>query len=339
MDKQTDFEIKDGELVKYHGNGGDIVIPDGVTNIGNHAFQDCTTITSVAFPENMECYDNDYLAGYSSGIGGWAFSGCTGLKSITIPAGIHFIGNDAFKGCTSLTDVTILEGKIRIGEGVFEDCTSLEHISFPKVMSGVKIKFHYHTSHCIIRARTFKGCTSLKSVVLPKAVTEITASSFEGCTALTEFEASVEKIPAGAFQNCTNLKKLTLHYTAVHIESDAFSGCTNLTDVTFTTRKKVDQRRKDSFGIHSPHIDGGAFRGCTNLTEFTLPKKYRGSLKVHDGVLYEVYKVWDGESIITLTLICCPPTKTKVQILDDTDRIGENAFWVTKLLPKIYKNL
>ena len=78
------FIIENGELREYIPSGEtDIVIPEGVTSIGNHAFSWCRNLRSATIPESV------------TSIGDYAFNGC-GLQSITIPDSITFIGYGAF---------------------------------------------------------------------------------------------------------------------------------------------------------------------------------------------------------------------------------------------------
>jgi len=87
-----------------------LVIPDGVTNIGSSAFQNCSNLTSVTIPNSV------------TNIGASAFSGCSKLESITIPNGVTSIGSSAFKKCSSLTSVTISVGLTCIGTDAFSGC-------------------------------------------------------------------------------------------------------------------------------------------------------------------------------------------------------------------------
>ena len=88
----------------------DFTIPEGVIQIGESAFQDCTSLKSVSIPDSV------------TSIGDFAFYGCTSLKSISIPDSVTDIGWRAFFGCTNLTSVTIMNANIDIDDNAFEGC-------------------------------------------------------------------------------------------------------------------------------------------------------------------------------------------------------------------------
>ena len=140
-----DFEIKlhDDEVIltKYLGEGGDVVIPDGITVIGDHAFDavllgkrgagqpDSVYIPdSVRVIEKMAFFGNCRTAGDT--ING--FEIVSGLKSVRLPSNLESIGKSAFADCAVLTDVTfdeIPEGTITVGDKAFAGCTALENCS------------------------------------------------------------------------------------------------------------------------------------------------------------------------------------------------------------------
>lgn len=90
------FNVVSGELTRYNGDGGKVIIPAGVTVIGGSSFLNCADVTCVIIPEGV------------TEIKGYAFQKCTGLKSIVIPKSVTKIGSSAFSGCTSLEAVWYL---------------------------------------------------------------------------------------------------------------------------------------------------------------------------------------------------------------------------------------
>lgn len=113
----------DGVLTAYHGPGGEVVIPQGVTNIYNQVFAGRADITSVTIPDTVEW------------IGGYAFSGCTGLTSVTIPGSVYTVYDSAFADCTSLTHVTFAEGDTlwgTINSWAFHGCENLTSVTLPQ---------------------------------------------------------------------------------------------------------------------------------------------------------------------------------------------------------------
>ena len=92
------------------------IIGDGVTTIGNCAFNECTKLTSVTIPNSV------------TSMGEYAFWGCSALTSIAIPNSVTSIGVWAFCGCKGLTSLTIPGFMASIGEYAFSDCKGLEKI-------------------------------------------------------------------------------------------------------------------------------------------------------------------------------------------------------------------
>lgn len=101
------------------GVKGGVIIPSGITSIGERAFEYCSGLTSVTIPSGV------------TSIGERAFEGCSGLTSVTIPSSVTSIGRRAFWGCDNL-DVVIDNSKGNVsvddftfGEGAFDGCKSV----------------------------------------------------------------------------------------------------------------------------------------------------------------------------------------------------------------------
>ena len=192
-------------------NGGivtNLVIPDGVTEIKDHAFIDCYSLTSIAIPNSV------------TSIGTEAFGACSGLTSITIPNSVTSIGTDAFEGCSGLTSITIPNSVTRIETGAFSFCSGLTSITIPNSVTS-------------IGNNAFYGCTGLTSITIPNSVTSIGYDAFYNCDGLTSITIpnSVTWIESGAFSGCSGLTSITIPNSVTSIGSFAFGYCDNLGDV------------------------------------------------------------------------------------------------------------
>ena len=234
-----------------------VTIPDSVTNIGNKAFEDCTSLTSITIPDSV------------TSIGDVAFAGCTNLTSITIPDSVTNIGNKAFWGCRALTSVTIPDSVTSIGETAFCSCTNLTSITIPDSVTS-------------IGDWAFFYCTSLTSITIPDSVTSIGDRAFADCTGLTSITIgdSVTSIGDDAFSGCTGLTSITIPNSVTSIGNDAFSGCAGLTNITigdsvtsigYEAFRDLTNLTSITIGDSVTSIGRKAFFGCTGLTSITIP--------------------------------------------------------------------
>ena len=126
-----------------------VVIKNGVTNIGNYAFKNCKNLTTVTIPNSVKT------------IGEAAFCYCAELTSVTIPNSVTSIGNQAFLSCSGLTSVTIGSSVTSIGETGFYGCTNLTSITIPssvKTIGGWGFSFCYSLTSIICEAKTPPLC-------------------------------------------------------------------------------------------------------------------------------------------------------------------------------------
>ncbi len=219
----------------------DLVIPYGVTSIGDSAFSGYRKLTSVTIGNGV------------TSIGSKAFYGCSSMTSITIPDSVTSIGNCAFRDCSGLTSITIPDGVTSIGGDAFWGCSGLTSITIPDSVTSIEGDF------------VFNDCTSLTSITIPDGVTRV---SFSDCTSLTSITIpdSVTTIGYGAFSGCSGLTSITIPDSVTSIESLAFWGCSSLTNITIPD------------GVTS--IGGDAFYMCRSLTNIyckaLVPPRVKG---------------------------------------------------------------
>ena len=289
------FNKDKSELITYPAGKTDseYVIPNSVISIGDSAFENCTSLTSVTIPDSV------------TSIGRYTFENCTSLTSVTIPNSVTSIGDDAFYNCTSLTSVTIPDSVTSIGSGAFSNCTSLKSIEVSgnnkSYSSADGVLFNKDKTELItypagktdseyvipnsvtsIGYSAFKNCTSLTSVTIGNSVTSIGNEAFYGCTSLTSVTVpdSVTSIGDYAFCNCTSLTSVTIPDSVTSIGYSAFRGCTSLTSVTIpdSVTSIGDAAFSDCTSLTSLTISDSvtsigkyAFSGCTSLTSITIP--------------------------------------------------------------------
>ena len=254
-----------GNLAFAGGAFTSVTIPESVTSIGHSAFRGCKDLTSFTIPDGV------------TSIGARAFEDCTGLTSITILDGVTSIGASAFEDCTGLTSITILDGVTSMGASAFEDCTGLTSITIPGSVTS-------------IGEYAFTGCTRLPSVVIPEGVTSIGYGAFEDCTGLTSVSipGSLTSWGGMEFTGCTGLTSITFQDGLTSIGGSAFYGCTSLTSVTFPESLTS--------------IGGSAFSGCMGLTSITIPKNvttvygstFRGCTNMESIVVENGNTVYDS---------------------------------------------
>ena len=159
----TVLEISGDVLIKCYDENipsdGFIEIPDGVTTIGDYAFDSCKNLKSVKIPDSVTTIGNN------------AFQGCT-IRSVKIGSGVKSIMEMTFYNCDKLENVEIPDSVTSIGDGAFWSCDSLTSVS---IGNGVKS----------IGDGAFESCESLTNVTIPGSVTSIGERAFNGCGSLT----------------------------------------------------------------------------------------------------------------------------------------------------------
>ena len=216
MNNSIGFFIENGILKKYMGSDEDIliipkgvkeiengsfacggvftgnkrlkkvVLPEGIENIGDYAFQDCSSLEEINFPHSIVR------------IGWFAFSKCSKIKKLDLPDDIVEIGEAAFEGLRKITQVQIPSGVERLS-ATFMGCSKLENVL---LQQGLKE----------ILSGAFQSCSSLREITIPIGVIKIGDDAFRKCKQLEKviIPPSVMELGNGCFRDCPSLTEIDL---------------------------------------------------------------------------------------------------------------------------------
>ena len=281
--------IKDGELLGYYGNGGDIKIPDTVTVIAGEAFLNNDNVTSVTIPGSVQvigyhAFDGcteleriifeDPTDGADMIIRLSAFANCPKLTECEIPAVATYVTANVFKGCTSMDKITVHpqnpyyvtdENGVMFGPWVDNgtpqyDDPNLTLTAYPSGREGGYTIPEQVNGRTVDRiwASAFNCAENLTDIDIPETIKIIGGNAFEK-TGLTDVTVpdTVEKLDSGVFEDCTKLTHIKLPKGMTSISHSLFKGCTSLSSIDFP----------DS----ATNIEMYAFTDCKSLTNLVLP--------------------------------------------------------------------
>lgn len=271
----TEVVIEDGvtEIGKdvFQGCAGltNVTIPDSVKKIGTWAFYLCEGLKNVDIPANTEIGDSSFrqsgleqVTVSGGSVGNYAFHRIENLKKISINC--ETIGEEAFSGCDYLTDIMLGENVKTLGDKAFYTCDALERVEIPSTVTDIGEK-------------TFYSCPALKEAIIRAGT--VKAGTFYNCRALTTLIISDNAMLDASFTAANTYAKETLETVRIgkgEICNSAFSNCTNLTTVELgdgvtsigtSAFFKCTQLSSIAIGNGVTSIGTSAFNGCTALTK------------------------------------------------------------------------
>ena len=199
---------------------GDVVIPIGVTAVGDNVFKNHAGITSVTIPS------------WVTSIGNYAFANLPDLTTVIIEGGKFetlTIGEYAFAGCNSLTTLVINGGStmdygaLVIGNYAFANNTKL---TTPQISENANIT--------AIGAYAFSGCSTISEVVIQKTTTAIGDGAYAQCSNISKVSfAEGANVAFGSFvfEGCQRIRTISLPSTIATFDGSVFAGCNNISAI------------------------------------------------------------------------------------------------------------
>ena len=302
----ANWDIKSASIpasITYNGN------TYSVTSIGDYAFENCFSLTSVTVPNSI------------TNIGMRAFQRCSSLGSVTIPNSVTSIGVSAFEGCSNLKSITLGNNVTTIGRWVFRDCDNLNIIwnvkNYPDCQDYYQTPFYWVETNIAtydiresIASFTFGedvehipaylcyGMKNITSINIPNSVKSVGGSAFSGCSKLTKVQiSSIAAWCAISFNSQYSNPLTSAHHLYLKnaevtnvtvpngittIGNYVFSGGSNITKITIPNgiTSIGDYAFSECSSLVSITIPNGitsigdyAFSECSSLVSFTIPER------------------------------------------------------------------
>lgn len=221
-----------------------VTLPYFIARIGNSAFENCTALATFT---TMDGADSKTAALRT--IGDRAFFGNTSLNNIDVNTtkSVNTIGVSAFENCGQLATIN-LSGVTRFAEGVFRNAKALKSVTMSTNAS------------IYVGQEAFRNCVTLSDITGRIAAAD--DGAFRNCIslrAITFVSSGIEYIGSNAFNGCVLIQKVSIPSSVVAIGDSAFDGCRGITSLTFESNETLQT------------IGYSAFGGCSLLTRVILP--------------------------------------------------------------------
>lgn len=273
-----DLRTIDRRAFRQQSISGSLIIPEGVTWIGDQAFLECVNLTGIlSLPSTLRWISYMAFEGCKftcelllpqnlNSLGFSAFRGCRGLYgNLILPEGLSEIEESVFSGCSNLSgDLNIPKNVKKIENGAFGDCSGLNgRLTLP---DGLESIGNNAFSSCRFRGPLILPST-LKSIgsnafncnmfsgelKLPSSLQELGSSAFAYCSRISgtlEIPDNITAIKEQTFNYCSSIEKIVLPSKIDVIKSGAFQDCFGLGSIVCNA-------------VNPPYVESSAFNGVS----------------------------------------------------------------------------
>lgn len=296
-----------------------LIIEEGVTSIGNNAFNKCEQLAKATIPTSI------------ARIGIASFSACIQLDTLVLPNTIKKIGSSAFSDCKELSSINLPTSLDTISYNLFGNCYKLTSLTIPP-------------SIICIERQAFRNA-GLQTQVLPNSVTTLGDYAFQDCPLVSvTVPNSIRTIGTGVFNHCRELTEPVYNATHfiylpfraygwdgnIYIKEATYDIPEGITTVCSMAFEEIEQRL---VGIKLPNsltrIENYAFNNCGMLRSLIIPPsvKYIGAYAFNNcGELNCSIDIPNGITRINEGTFYGCKKLSYVRIPDSVTEIGLNAF-------------
>ena len=235
----------------------EVIIEEGVEEIGNSVFKACRNLKKVVLPESIVK------------MGQAVFYECNNLEEVNFPKNLDKVPNQTFWSCFKLTQMNLPEGIKQIGKQAFYNCR-LEKINLQRVEK--------------IHDEAFAMCERLKNIDIPDSVVYLGRGTFRACFNLSKIDIpeSVTTIEFECFASCSRLKEAILPNNLETINVQMFKGCASLEKIHIPTNVKniyseafMNTGLKEVVLPEGLQTIGNRVFNCTSIKSIVLPSSVK----------------------------------------------------------------
>ena len=353
-----------------------VVIEEGVTTTGFHAFYGAANLTSVSLPSTLQTLQF------------MTFFGCGKLTTLTIPSSVTYVGTRSLEGCSALTDVYMSETGDAVptmppGIHTYDASRIRLHIPCGQTAAyvakgwntkftieegasgscGTNVQWHFDpctgvlslsgtgsmTDYSYGEAPWSVYRTSITSVSIANGITSIGSCAFNGCRWITSISIpnSVTSIGYSAFDECSSLASISIPNSVTDIGHDAFYGCraltsivipNSVTDIGYHAFYECTSLASVSLSNNLTSISTYTFYNCSSLTSITIPNSVTsiGSRAFYNCSSLTSIIIPNGVTSIGLRAFEGCTHLTTVYIPSSVTSIGLYAFYGCNSLTDLY---